>query len=119
MRPTLQAFLEYLRKRQREDEARLATFRATLDADPLKALRRGTDAFEAAAFLRWTVDVQHALTAAESKATLESVDKWLAEFVASRAASPEHSSSPTSNLLDRYELAAAQHLLSVIRGERF
>lgn len=92
--------------------ASIEKFKTKLDEDPAHALSWGTDAFQNAAELRVLKQVVHCL---QDGATKESIQSFLMDRVLYRSRYPAHSTSPTSNLIDQYELAACAELLSDLK----
>jgi len=91
-------------------EARLYKFTEKFKEDPAYAFSWGTEAFQAAASLRVLKQI---ITALESgNGTLENIRSTLTDRVLHKAKYPAQSTSPTSNLIEQYELAACAEILS-------
>ena len=93
-------------------QARLDKFTTRFAEDPAYALSWGTEAFQAAASLRVVKQILAALNSEDSKATLENIRSTLTDRVMHKAKYPPQSTSPTSNLIEQYELAACAEILS-------
>lgn len=90
-------------------QARLDKFTAKFAEDPAYALSWGTEAFQAAASLRVLKQVIGALN---EEGTLDNIRSTLTDRVMHKAKYPPQSTSPTSNLIEQYELAAYAEILS-------
>jgi hypothetical protein len=91
-------------------QARLDKFAVDFAKDPAHALSWGTDAFARAAELRVLQQIIAALE--NDTATLENIRSTLMDRVLHKSKYPAQSSSPTSNLIEQYELAACAEVLS-------
>ena len=91
-------------------QARLDKFTETFAKDPAYALSWGTDAFQAAAKLRVLKQILTALD--EGDATAENIRSTMMDRVLHKSKYPAQSTSPTSNLIEQYELAACAEILS-------
>ena len=87
----------------------IEVFAAKLVANPAHVLSWGTDAFKTAADLKIAKQVLNALN---DGATVEQVKSTLMDRVLNRSKYPPQSTSPCSNLMEQYELAAYAELLS-------
>ena len=104
-------------KYQRRLEVTLGSiekFKAELDRDPAYALTWGTGVFQAAAEIRV---VKQVIGAFENGGKVEDVRSILLDHVLHRSKYPPHSTSPTSNLLEQYELAAYAEILSELKHQ--
>ena len=81
--------------------------------DPAHTLSWGTTAFENAARLRVLKQIIAALQ--DGTANLENIRETMMSRVMHRSKYPPQSTSPTSNLIDQYELAACADILESIR----
>ena len=90
-------------------QARLDKFVSKFAEDPAYALSWGTEAFQAAASLRVLKQVIGALN---EEGTLDNIRSTLTDRVMHKAKYPPQSTSPTSNLIEQYELAAYAEILS-------
>jgi threonine aldolase len=90
-------------------QASLDKFAADFANDPAHALTWGTGAFEKAARLRVLKQIVAALD--DGTATLDNIRSTLTDRVMHRAKYPAQSTSPTSNLIEQYELAACADIL--------
>jgi len=83
-------------------------FKEELDTDPWQALKWSTKLFEAVATLSVAKMIVYSFTerAGETVATIEEVRQLLMSRVLHRSKYPPQSTSPTSNLVEQYELAA-------------
>jgi hypothetical protein len=88
----------------------LDKFAADFAKDPAYALSWGTGAFEKAAKLRVLQQIAHAL--AEGNGNLENIRSTMMDRVLHKSKYPAQSTSPTSNLIEQYELAACAEILS-------
>ncbi len=88
----------------------LDKFAAEFAKDPAYALSWGTGAFEKAAKLRVLQQIAAAL--ADGHGNLDNIRSTLTDRVMHRAKYPPQSTSPTSNLIEQYELAACAEILS-------
>lgn len=91
-------------------QAKLDKFTTKFAEDPAYALSWGTEAFQAAATLRVLKQVIGALE--EGHGMLENIRSTLTDRVMHKAKYPPQSTSPTSNLIEQYELAAYAEILS-------
>ena len=90
-------------------QARLDKFAVKFAEDPAYALSWGTEAFQAASSLRVLKQVIGALN---EEGTLDNIRSTLTDRVMHKAKYPPQSTSPTSNLIEQYELAACAEILS-------
>ncbi len=88
----------------------LDKFAADFTKDPAYALSWGTGAFDKAAQLRVLKQVIAALE--DGTATLDNIRSTLMDRVLNKSKYPPQSTSPTSNLIEQYELAACASILS-------
>ena len=91
-------------------QSRLDKFAADFAKDPAYALSWGTDAFKAAATMTVLKQIINALE--NGNGTLDNIRSTLTDRVLHRAKYPPQSTSPTSNLIEQYELAACAEILS-------
>lgn len=102
-----------LAKYQRQIDAvqyRLAKFQEAFSKDPAHALSWGTDAFKAAAELRVLQQIVTALQ--DGTATVDNIRSTMMDRVLHKSKYPPQSTSPTSNLIEQYELAACAEIIS-------
>ncbi len=92
-----------------------AKFTKAFEEDPSHALYWSNKTFEAIAHAEIAKKAIASLTDEESAATLKSLSEWATEDVLIRAASPPHSTNPTSNLMNQYEAAGWARVAQVIR----
>jgi hypothetical protein len=85
-----------------------------LKEDPAYALSWGTGTFQTAANLKVYEMVYAALTA-ETPCSVQAVKETLMDRVLHKSKYPPQSTSPCSNLMEQYELAAYAELLSDLR----
>jgi threonine aldolase len=88
----------------------LDKFAAEFSKDPAHALSWGTGAFEKAARLRVLKQIVVALE--EGHADIDNIRSTMMDRVLHKSKYPAQSSSPTSNLIEQYELAACADILS-------
>lgn len=91
-------------------QGRLDKFTADFAKDPAYALSWGTDAFQAAAKLRVLKQILAALE--DGDATADNIRSTMMDRVLNKSKYPPQSTSPTSNLIEQYELAACAEILS-------
>lgn len=91
-------------------QARLDKFAVEFAKDPAYALSWGTDAFQHAAQLRVLKQIIAALT--DGDGNLENIRSTMMDRVLHKSRYPAQSTSPTSNLIEQYELAACAEILS-------
>jgi hypothetical protein len=91
-------------------QAGLDKFSAELTKDPAHALSWSLGAFEKAAKLK--VLQQIAFSLAEGHGDLDNIRSTLMDRVLHRSKYPPQSTSPTSNLMEQYELSACAEILS-------
>lgn len=91
-------------------QGRLDKFAADFAKDPAHALSWGTDAFQAAAKLRVLKQILAALE--DGDATADNIRSTMMDRVLNKSKYPPQSTSPTSNLIEQYELAACAEILS-------
>ena len=89
---------------------RLDKFTEAFAKDPAYALTWGTDAFQAAAKLRTLKQILAALE--DGTATADNIRSTMMDRVLHKSKYPAQSTSPTSNLIEQYELAACAEILS-------
>lgn len=94
-------------------QAQLDKFAVDFAKDPAYALSWGTDAFRAAAKLRVFKEIISALT--DGHGNLENIRATMLDRVLHKSKYPAQSSSPTSNLIEQYELAACAEILSELQ----
>lgn len=95
-------------------EATLEKFQEKLKEDPVHALSWGLDAYKAAPALRIHKEVLLALSNEEKPADVNKVTAYLTRQVLQKSKYPPQSTSPTSNLIDQYELAALSELVECL-----
>lgn len=91
-------------------QSRLDRFTADFARDPAHALAWGTEVFQAAAKLKILREIIKALE--NGNGTLDNIRSTLTDRVLHRAKYPPQSTSPTSNLIEQYEMAACAEILS-------
>ena len=100
-------------KRQAESaQASLDKFKEKFAQDPAYALEWSLDTFRQAAELRTLLACINDL---ESGATVEQMTHHLMSNVLHKSKYPPQSTSPTSNLMEQYTLAACANLLSYFK----
>jgi hypothetical protein len=96
-------------QRQAENETFvIEKFKAELDKDPAYALSWGCGVFASAAKLRVIKQIISALEDGET--TNEDIRNHLMGSIMHKSRYPSHSTSPTSNLIEQYELAACAEI---------
>ena len=109
--------LERYQQQAQNEVAIIERLKRELDKDPAYALSWGTDAFAAAAKLR--VLKQMIAVLADGTATAEDIRAELTARVLRKSQYPAHSTSPTSNLIEQYELVAHAELLNDLPRYKF
>jgi len=89
----------------------LDKFAVKFAEDPAYALSWGDGAFESAAKLRVLKQIIAALGEDGNDCTVDDIKSTLMDRVLHKSKYPAHSSSPTSNLIEQYELAACADIL--------
>ena len=96
-------------QRQAENEAFvIEKFKTDLDKDPAYALSWGCGVFASAAKLRILKQLINALE--DSETTAEDIRAHLMGSIMHKSRYPAQSTSPTSNLIEQYELAACAEI---------
>lgn len=90
-------------------QASLDKFAVEFAKDPAYALSWGNDTFANAAKLRVLKQIVNALE--DGNGNLDNIRSTLMDRVLHRAKYPAQSTSPTSNLIEQYELAACADIL--------
>ena len=91
-------------------QARLDKFSVDFAKDPAHALTWANDTFKNAAELRVLKQIVAALE--DGTATADNIRSTLMDRVLHKSKYPAQSTSPTSNLIEQYELAACADILS-------
>ena len=102
-------------RRAEVEIANLAKFKLELDKDPAHALTWGCDAFRSAATLKVLNQIIGALEA--DTTDVDNIKSVLMDRVLHSSKYPAQSTSPTSNLIEQYELSACASILSDLRYE--
>jgi hypothetical protein len=102
-------------RRAEAETANIAKFKLALDKDPAHALTWGCDTFRSAATLKVLNQIIAALES--DTADIDNIKSTLMDRVLHSSKYPAQSTSPTSNLIEQYELAACASLLSDLRYE--
>jgi len=104
---------EYITNRFQRDlvsvQAEIAEFTAKMAVDAAYTLTWGTSVFQAAAKERVLKQVLHAIEQGDNVVAI------ITDRVIHKAKYPAQSTSPTSNLVEQYELAALAEVLSAIK----
>lgn len=102
-------------------ESQMNTIQQSLDkfmvdfhSDPSHALSWGNSTFQAAASLK-VLKMVHAALTHSTPCSIQAVKETLMDRVLHKSKYPPQSTSPTSNLIEQYELAAYAELLSDLR----
>ena len=95
------------------ETASIEKFKRALDKDPGYALTWSLDAFAAAAKLTILNQIIAALHNEDT--TAEHIRATLMDRVMHKSKYPPQSTSPTSNLIEQYELAACAEIVSELR----
>jgi len=91
-------------------QAKLDKFAEDFAKDPAYALSWGNDTFANAARLRVLKQIVAALE--EGTATADNIRDTMMDRILHKSKYPAQSTSPTSNLIEQYELAACAEILS-------
>lgn len=102
------ALIVKLKRREASANASMFNFKSNLEKDPAHALSWGLDAFAAAAMLKILEQMLNALTS--ETCSVKSLHELLMDRVKNRSKYPPQSTSPTSNLMDQYELVACSEI---------
>lgn len=90
-------------------QSRLDKFAADFAKDPAYALSWGNDTFQAAAKMTVLKQIINALE--NGNGNLDNIRSTLMDRVLHKSKYPPQSTSPTSNLIEQYELAACADIL--------
>jgi hypothetical protein len=113
----MSTLLDLYQQQAQNELAIIERLKRELDKDPAYALSWGTDAFAAAAKLR--VLKQMIAVLADGTATVEDIRAELTARVLRKSQYPAHSTSPTGNLIEQYELVAHAELLNDLPRYKF
>jgi len=102
------ALIVKLKRREASANVIMVNFKSNLEKNPAYALSWGLDAFAAAAMLKITEQMLNALTS--ETCSVKSLYELLMDRVRNRSKYPPQSTSPTSNLMEQYELAACSEI---------
>ena len=105
------SFIASLQRQITVVENQLKQFQESFAKDPAHALAWSNDTFKRAAGLTVLKQVVKSL---ESGTSVEDIKSTLTDRVMSRSKYPAQSTSPTSNLIEQYELAAYAEILCYI-----
>jgi hypothetical protein len=94
-------------------QARLDKFAEDFAKDPAHALSWGLDSFKNAAELRVLKQIIAALE--DGTATIDDIRATMMDRILHRSKYPPQSTSPTSNLIEQYELAACAEIFSDLK----
>ncbi len=108
-----QKLLVRFQRQVESQNASIAKFKAEMDKDPAHALTWSLDAFRSAATLKVLNQIVHALE--EGNADVDNIRDTLMDRVLHRSKYPAQSTSPTSNLMEQYELSACAEILSDLK----
>ena len=104
-------------KQAENEAARIEKFKEALDKDPAYALSWGCGVFASAAKLRVLKQLINVL--GDGEATAEDVHSLMIASVLHKSQHPAQSSSPTSNLIEQYELAACAEIIADLPRYKF
>ena len=102
------ALIVKLKRREASANASMFNFKSNLEKNPAYALSWGLDAFAAAAMLKILEQMLNALTS--ETCSVKSLHELLMDRVMNRSKYPPQSTSPTSNLMEQYELVACSEI---------
>lgn len=109
--------LERFKQDAAYEAATIQRFKLELDKDPAYALSWGDSVFRAAAKLRILNQLVNDL--ADEKTTRENIHDSLMGRIMHKSRYPAQSTSPTSNLIEQYELAACAEIVDDLRRYKF
>jgi hypothetical protein len=109
--------LERFQRLAQYETATIDKFKQELDKDPAYALSWGCGVFAAAAKLRVITEIINALK--DDDTTMENIQAHLMGRIMHRSRYPAQSTSPTSNLIEQYELAACAEIVENLPRYRF
>jgi hypothetical protein len=101
--------LERFQRQADRETAVIEKFKVELDKDPAYALSWGCEVFAAAAMLRILKQLINALE--DEQTTTEDIKDHLMGHIMHKSRYPAQSTSPTSNLIEQYELAACARIV--------
>lgn len=101
--------LERFQRQAERETAVIEKFKVELDKDPAYALSWGCDVFASAAMLRILKQLINALE--DEQTTTEDIKDHLMGHIMHKSRYPAQSTSPTSNLIEQYELAACARIV--------
>ena len=106
------SFIKRLESDIASEQAQIDRFVAKVQEDPAYALSWGTNAFASAANLKVFKLVLAAMTREEEACSMQDLKSTLMDRVLHKSKYPAQSTSPCSNLMEQYELAAYANMLS-------
>ena len=109
--------LERFQRQAEGETTAIEKFKVALDRDPAYALSWGTGVFAAAAKLRVLKQLINVL--GDGAATAEDVHSLMMANILHKSQYPAQSSSPTSNLIEQYELAACAEIIADLPRYKF
>ena len=93
-------------------QSKIDKFKVELDKDPAYALSWGNSAFQAAARLKIANMLVQAF---KEECSIEDARATITDRIMNKARYPAQSTSPTSNLMEQYELAAYSEALDELQ----
>lgn len=109
--------LERFQRQAQYETASIDRFKKELDKDPAHALSWGCGVFAAAAKLRILKQLINALE--DEQTTSEDIRDHLMGHILHKSRYPAQSTSPTSNLVEQYELAACAEIVGDLPRYKF
>jgi hypothetical protein len=109
--------LERFQRLAQYETATIDRFKKELDKDPAYALSWGGGVFAAAAKLRVINQIINALE--DERTTTEDIKDHLMGHIMHKSRYPAQSTSPTSNLIEQYELAACAEIVGNLPRYKF
>jgi hypothetical protein len=109
--------LERFQRLAQYETATIDRFKKELDKDPAYALSWGCEVFAAAAKLRILKQLINALE--DEQTTTENIRDHLMGHIMHKSRYPAQSTSPTSNLIEQYELAACARIVGDLPRYKF
>ena len=108
--------LERFQRYAQYETATIERFKLSLDKDPAYALSWGDGVFRAAAKLKVVNEIINSLKDDEPA---ENIKDALMDRIMHKSRYPAQSSSPTSNLVEQYELSACAEIVGDLQRYKF
>ena len=108
--------LERFQRQAQYETATIEKFKLELDKDPAYALSWGNEVFRAAAKLKVVNEIINSLKDLEPA---ENIKDALMDRIMHKSRYPAQSTSPTSNLIEQYELAVCAEIFNDLQRYKF